>query len=151
MNDVYASLLVAHVLLGLIGCTCSFVLTYLLIKENWERIVLTKVACTASLTYVLSWFFGGWYYAKYYGVNVKPSIIGGEYSWAHLIFMEAKEHVFIFLPFTSLALALIVYCASDVMRSDSTFKKHVLIFSLVNTLLAIVITLSGVLITGGTR
>lgn len=151
MSDLFASLLVAHVLLGLIGVVCSFVLSYLLIKNNWERLVLVKVAAVSFVTYALSWFLGGWYYAKYYGSNVKPSIISGDYTWAHLIFMEAKEHAFIFLPFSAFMLTVIVYFASDSMRSNAKFKKQVLIFSLVNTVLAVIITLSGVLITGGAR
>jgi hypothetical protein len=37
---------------------------------------------------------------------VRPIILAGPTPWAHLIVMEAKEHIFIFLPIIALALSV---------------------------------------------
>lgn len=47
--------------------------------------------------FVASWIAGGYYYVVYYGSLVKPSIKSGSAPWAHSIFMEVKEHIFLFI------------------------------------------------------
>lgn len=77
--------------------------------------------------------------------------MAGEFRWAHSIIMEVKEHIFLFLPFASLALALVIYLKFDALLTDQVFRRKVIQLSIAVTVLAIIITLSGVLITGGAR
>jgi hypothetical protein len=41
-----------------------------------------------------------------YGSQVKPIILAGLHPWVHKVVMEAKEHIFIFLPIIAFALAI---------------------------------------------
>jgi hypothetical protein len=49
---------------------------------------------------------GGYNYLTSYGSQVKPLILAGLYPWAHEIVMEAKEHIFVFLPIITFALSI---------------------------------------------
>jgi len=37
---------------------------------------------------------------------VRPVILAGPTPWAHIIVMEAKEHIFVFLPIIAIALSI---------------------------------------------
>jgi hypothetical protein len=52
------------------------------------------------------WMAGGYNYLTSYGSQVKPLILAGLYPWAHEIVMEAKEHIFVFLPIITFALSI---------------------------------------------
>lgn len=151
MSTFFAGLLIAHVLFGLMGTIGSFRLTFMLIKEAADVRVLRFVSLSSFCAFVASWFTGGWYYWKYYGAAVKPVIVGGEFPWAHLVFMEAKEHIFLFLPFASLVLALLIWLKGDTFSTNPILRKKVMALALAVTILAIIVTVSGVLITGGAR
>jgi hypothetical protein len=98
-----------------------------------------------------SWISGGYYYWFYYGDKVKPVIKAGEYVWAHTIVMEAKEHIFLILPIASFVLALIAWSSTDRLNTDIGLKGAVTYFAATITVLAVVMALSGILITGGAR
>jgi len=66
--------------------------------------ILVEIALILFLT---SWASGAYYYVIHYGKNVKPIIVAGSYPWAHTFFMEAKEHVFLIIPFLALVLWLV--------------------------------------------
>jgi hypothetical protein len=150
MSTLFGSLLVAHILLGLIGVFISFAVSLMLLKrETTHRTI--RYAYYACVAYVFSWFTGGYYYWFYYGTQVKPKIMGGNFAWAHAVFMEAKEHVFLFLPFASFALAVVLHYAIDCFNSEPVLKKRTAALSVAVTAVAVVITLSGVLITGSAR
>ena len=65
--------------------------------------------------------------------------------------MEAKEHVFLLLPFATLCIALVLWFTADELATDGVLKKKIMLLSLIITIIAIIITLSGILITGGAR
>ncbi len=151
MSTLFAVLLIVHVVLGLVGVMASFRVTFLLLRPEVQIRSLKCTSMLAFLSYIISWLSGGWYYWKYYGASVKPKIIGGDYAWAHAIFMEAKEHVFLFLPFVTFCVWLIIWKKADTFPTDTLLRKRMMILSLCITLVATIITLSGVLITGGAR
>lgn len=151
MSTTFATLLSLHVILGLIGVMASFAAAFMLLKSELALGFLKRVSLLAFLSYLTSWFTGGWYYWKYYGSVVKPKIMGGDYTWAHAVFTESKEHVFLFLPFAAFALFLLIYTHGEALRNDVLLKKRVSTLALIITFIGAVITLSGVLITGGAR
>lgn len=151
MSTFFAALLVAHVGFGLIGVMASFRVTFLLLSKKFEAYSLKRDSLIAFSSYIISWFTGGWYYWKYYGTEVKPKIVGGDFSWAHLIVMEAKEHVFLFLPFATFCLALLLWLGADTFEKDHLLRKSSVFLSVCITIVAVVIALSGILITGGAR
>ncbi len=149
MSPLFATLLSAHILLGVIGVSASVVAAYCLIRPKIDALPL-RAAWIATLSYILSWLSGGWYYWKFYGASVKPAILENT-PWAHLIFMEAKEHVFLFLPFAALVFSLVLYTHKEALISDDTLRKQTLFLALAIAGIAVIITLSGVLISGGSR
>lgn len=151
MTTLFAATLILHVLFGLLGLIASFWVTFHLFGAIHNHRTLVRSSALAFISYILSWFAGGWYYWKYYGAIVKPKIVGGDYVWAHAIFMEVKEHIFLFLPFASLCIFVILWLAGDSLRDNGLLRRRVAMLSFFVTLLATIVTLSGVLITGGAR
>ena len=149
MSILFAITLSAHVILGIVGLIASFTATLTLIKIGGSIKTRTVAAWLAAVSYVLSWLSGGYYYVFYYGSNVKPVIKDGEFPWAHLIFMEFKEHAFLFLPFATVALALAV------TRITETKNPHLLpsvrLLAILITIIATAVTLSGILVSGAAR
>lgn len=64
-----------------------------------------------------SWIVGGYYYVTYYGSLVKPIIQSGSAPWAHIIAMEAKEHVFLFLIPIAITLLLLAKLSPERLKS----------------------------------
>src|SRR3989344_2958174 len=54
-------------------------------------------AMIGCVGFIMTWIVGGYYYVKFYGPLVKPTILKGMAPWAHAIAMEAKEHIFLFV------------------------------------------------------
>lgn len=151
MSTLFGTLLSLHVILGLVGVIASFWTTFLLLRNELSRCTLTAVSLVAFVSYILSWFTGGWYYWKHYGTVVKPVIMSGKYPWAHSIFTEAKEHTFLFLPFVALMLTVLLWFGFDSVSSDQNLKRKTMFLSLTITIVGTIVALSGVLITGGAR
>lgn len=66
------------------------------------------------VSYGATWVIGGYYYVKFYGSLVKPIIKAGSAPWAHLIAMEAKEHIFLF----AIPLAITIYLLTRLEASE---------------------------------
>lgn len=149
MGTLYAVTLSAHVILGIIGLIASFATTLILFRQGGSVRRRTVWAWTACVAYIVSWLSGGYYYVFYYGGVVKPIIKEGPYAWGHLVFMEFKEHAFLLLPVATFALAVAV--------SRVTEEKHPELLSSVRTLaviitvIATIVTLSGIIISGSAR
>jgi len=140
-----------HVIFGLVGIIASYAVFMGLLKRNLFLSFLRISSITAFLGYILSWFSGGYYYVLYYGDNVKPIIKAGDYPWAHSFFMETKEHIFLFLPVLSLVLAIIIYMFGDQLDRNQSLKNKTAMLAGAITILATLITLSGVVISGSAR
>src|SRR3989344_4330795 len=93
-----------HAALGEIGALAFLWVLVELISPTESRVRrATTVAFIGILFLVLAWVVGGYYYITDYGALVKPVIKAGPFSWAHSVITETKEHVFLFLPFLSIA------------------------------------------------
>lgn len=144
-------LLIAHVILGIIGVAASYAVWLDLLKKSPSLGFLKKAAAVSFFSYLLSWFSGGYYYVLYYGGVQKPKIIAGAYPWAHKIFTEAKEHIFIFLPFAVLALLVVVWKSNQDLSSNESLRKAAAFLAGVITVLGVAITLAGIIISGAVR
>lgn len=151
MSPLLQTLLSSHVIFGLVGVTAVYAVLMSVLKREPSLRFLKYSSLTALVSYVISWVTGGYYYVVYYGGAVKPLIKEGDFPWAHLIFMEAKEHAFLFLPFASLALVLMFWFSGDKILSDSKLKNAVAIFAAVIAVIALFITISGMVVTGSAR
>lgn len=151
MTPLFKVLLITHVLLGLLGAMATYAVWLGVLKKNPSIRFLKNASLVSFVSFMGSWFSGGYYYVKYYGDMVRPRILGGNYPWAHQIFTESKEHVFLFLPFAALALMVLVWCMGDRLGTDENLRKKTAFFAGAVTAVAIFITLAGIGISGGAR
>ena len=143
--------LVAHIIFGLLGIMALYATWMVLLRDKLNLRFARWSSTTAVVSLVLSWLSGGYYYTMYYGTTVKPIIKDGAYPWAHSVFMEAKEHVFLFLPFLAIVIAASVFLLGDRLTPESKFKRPLVFVTGLSFILGVAITLSGVLISGAVR
>lgn len=143
--------LLLHIMFGIVAVIGAYGAWMSLLRKE-SRIGSLKIFSALSFfSFMLSWLAGGYYYLVYYGANVKPLIIKGKYSWAHTVIMEAKEHIFIFLPFLALILLCGIIVFGDTVNSDPRLKRPLVVIAGIITVLGIAITLSGMAISGAVR
>ncbi|EKD78686.1 MAG: hypothetical protein ACD_41C00299G0011 [uncultured bacterium] len=145
MTILLATMLVLHVLLGVIGTMSAYVVWRELLRSQPRPSWLKWYSLTTWVTWLGAWLAGGYYYVFYYGEQVKPVIKAGEYAWAHSVVTEWKEHVFLFLPFLAFATWF------ELRSSQLTHQRALVWSSGVMWLLSLCITAAGVLISGAVQ
>lgn len=88
-------------------------------------------AIIGFVSYILTWVIGGYYYVKFYGPLVKPVIKAGSAPWAHLIAMEAKEHIFLFVIPIAVTILLLARLNADELQSLGLRKGMIRITAIV--------------------
>lgn len=151
MSNAFAIFLILHVILGLISVICSYAMLLQLVRKNTSLSFLKKTSLLNLLSIWGSWLTGGYYYVLYYGPNIKPLIIGGDYTWAHMIIMEAKEHIFLMMPFAATVFCALVFLLKDNFLTNEKLKRRTAALVVIFTILGTIMALSGVLISGGAR
>lgn len=136
---------------GLLGVIALYAVWMSILKKTPSLTSLKISSLTALVSLLLSWFSGGYYYVTYYGDAVKPIIKGGDFPWAHLVFMETKEHVFLMLPFVAVVLAAAFWLQGDRALTDPKIKRSLAILAAVATVIGIFIALAGIIVSGGAR
>ncbi|TET90085.1 MAG: hypothetical protein E3J35_07630 [Methanomassiliicoccales archaeon] len=138
-----------HVALGELGAIAFlWVFVELLDPTPARRKRAQIVALVGTALLISSWVVGGFYYVTYYGTNVKPVIKSGPQPWAHNVFMEVKEHVFLLLPFLAVVLNFLLFGVDPTKRRN---KSSMLILSLAVFGLGMLMALLGFLISSGYR
>lgn len=141
--------LITHVISGVIAIGLIHLVFMHLIKKspNWRY--LSAVSLSSVILFLVSWVTSAFYYVTYYGKSVKPKIVEGPYPWAHQIFMEAKEHIFILIPFLAISLYLCIKILEK--NQDDRFKKAVSILALIALILGTFVAGAGILVSGAVR
>lgn len=145
--------LISHIFFGLLGVILFYAVLMNIVKQiDLQKIkFLRRSALFGFLSFTLSWLTGGYYYFLYYGAAVKPTILAGKYPWAHSIIMEAKEHIFLFLPFAALVITLLFYFFGDKIEQNQNIKKSVILLSVVIVIIGTLMALMGIIISGAVR
>lgn len=151
MTAIFKFLLVFHVITGVLGVAAFYAVWLSFLRRKFAAKSLRRRSFAGLALLVLSWLSGGYYYATYYGQAVRAVIKGGKYPWAHTVFMEAKEHIFLFLPFLALAAAVIIAKFGDGLESRPMLQKSLAALCGVLVLLGTIVTLSGAVISGAVR
>lgn len=149
MSTVLTIALVSHILLGVIGTMTAYVVWRELLRAQPHSTHLRRSSLATLFTWLGAWLSGGYYYTVYYGANVKPVIKAGQYAWAHSVFMEWKEHIFLFLPFLALVLWLAV--RREPISSSISLKGPLVWLSGLTWFLALFITGAGILVSGAVQ
>lgn len=151
MSALLQNLLISHVIFGLLGIIAFYGVWMGLMKRVISLKFLRQFSFLGFIFLMLSWLTGGYYYVIYYGKAVKPVIKSGQFPWAHLIFMEAKEHIFLFLPFLSLVTFAVLMFLGRRLEKNPALKRSLIWLAGVIVVLGIVITLSGMIISGAVK
>lgn len=148
MNPLLTSSLIAHIFLGLaaISFFVAVFLNLMTVRPNLRSLKVNSFL--GLLSFLGSWIASGYYYVAYYGKAVKPIIKAGHYPWVHNILMETKEHIFLFLPFLSVAVVAIIWLHGSQLENEPRLKRVVTVLTLTIVILGIIITFAGMAISG---
>ncbi len=148
------SLIGIHAILGELGIVAFLWVFVEMLNSTPSCLRRAKLAAFLGVIFFFaSWIVGGYYYSTDYGSIVKPVIKEGPQPWAHLVFTEAKEHIFLFLPFLSIfAYALIrKYQSSLSGDKNPSVKKAILILCIAILIIGAMMAVMGYLISSGYR
>lgn len=152
MSDTLATFLIIHVLAGVIGVFLFGVVALELLKNKSSLRLLRWFSFFGFLSFAgVLWFSAGYYYVLYYGKAVKPIIKASKYPWAHTVIMEAKEHIFLFLPFAALVITLIFYLFGNNLEQNPKIKKTVFVLTAIVVIIGVAVALMGIIISGAVR
>ncbi|MEK9150944.1 MAG: hypothetical protein AAB411_02570 [Patescibacteria group bacterium] len=140
--------LIVHIVVGLIAVAAFYAVLVNLLKSRLNFSSLRFFSLAGVIGIFLSWFTGGYYYAVYYGQAVKPIIKKSGYPWIHNVLMEAKEHVFLFLPFLAIVLALAIWFLESEILADEKLKRYLILTAGAAFVLGLFIVLMGMAISG---
>lgn len=122
-----------------------------LFNPNEKSIERAKTAATIGVLFIFAaWLVGGISYLFFYP-DVKQVILGGPEAWAHDIFTETKEHIFLFIPILAvLALTTLNTFGDDIIRNEKARIGLMILAGLV-VLLGLSMAGMGYLISSGAR
>lgn len=151
MTLLHTTSLVLHVLFGVSGVIASYAVLMELLRRQPKGKGLKQKSVIAFVFYLLSWLTGGFYYLQVYGAQVKPLILAGPFPWAHSIFTETKEHIFIFLPFLALVTVLALFGNHSDLAEQPKLKKSLVWFVSLQFAFGVFISLAGFIMSGAVR
>jgi hypothetical protein len=148
MSELFSTLLVIHVIIGILGVGASYAILLTLLKRKPNLSLLRIYSLTTFLSFLISWGTGGYYYVFRYGDEVKPVIKEGLYPWAHTLFMEAKEHIFLFLPVMAFTTLLALWAYGEGIVENNTLRRALILIAVMMVIFGTFITASGIFISG---
>ena len=151
MTQALQTYLSIHVLIGVTGIAATYITLMWLFKRELPMKSLKVSSLIAFITYITSWITGGFYYVVYYGGNVKPIIKEGPNPWIHLIIMEVKEHIFLFLPLLSFVALLVIWLKGDRLTENKSLRNWLALVVAITLAIGIFMALGGMLISGAAR
>jgi len=151
MTQALSSLLGIHVTIGVIGIIASYATLIWLFKREIPVRLLKISSITAFVAYITAWITGGYYYVMYYGSSVKPIIKEGPTPWVHLVVMEVKEHIFLFLPILAFVILLVVWLKGQTLQANRPLRDALALVALITLLIAVSMALGGIVISGSAR
>ncbi len=110
-----------------------------------------KAAILGVVCFLTVWITGGFYYVVHYGPNVKPLILAGPQPWAHKIVMEAKEHIFLFLPFLAVSALGLISSLGNSLIKDKRSRRTVQWLSAMCVIIGMAMALMGYMISTAAR
>src|ERR1700722_7858056 len=117
------AILLAHATFGVLGTISAlwvFVETLNARDENLTRI--RAAALAAAIFMVMAWILGGYWYLHFYPLE-RAMILKGPWPFAHNLFMETKEHLFLMTLILSFYLPI---AARDQLPSSAAARRMVL-------------------------
>lgn len=119
-------IMMSHVFFGVLGTLAGlwvFVEILNVREGNKDRIRSLSIVVAALIW--TSYLIAGFYYVAYYG-TYNPIVKAGPWPWAHLFFMEVKEHTFFMLLLLSTYLPIVVH-NRDVLTDKSAYYRYLVL------------------------
>ena len=117
------AILLAHAMFGVLGTVLAvwvFVETLNAQEQNAQRIRMATLA--VAICMCAAWILGGYWYLHFYPAE-KAIILKGPWPFAHNLFMETKEHLFLMTLILSFYLPI---AARDQLHANTAARKMVL-------------------------
>lgn len=152
--DFYHILLLIHIGLGEFTGLCFLWVAVDTLNRTESGLRRARyISAAGAVSSVMAWFAGGFYYVRHYGSVVKPVLIAetSNLKWAHKVVIEAKEHIFLFIPILAVSAFLIYYKAGSWSEIDEVASKKAAFLSLLIFLLAFLMAAMGAIVSGSVR
>ncbi len=115
--------LLAHAAFGVAGCLAAVWVFVEALNAQPANAVRTKTAAVvAAICMAGAWICGGYWYVHFYPPE-KVLILKGPWPFAHSLFMETKEHLFLI---TAILAFLLPIAARERLYSNPAARKLVL-------------------------
>ena len=144
-NDL---ILLAHATLGVLGTLSAlwvFVETLNAQEQNAKRI--RRLAVAVAILMGVAGSLGGYWYLRFYPIE-RALILKGPWPFAHSLFMETKEHLFLMTLILAFYLPI---AARDRLYSNAIARKMVLCVSMLIVLTGLSIEGAGAVIDHGVK
>jgi len=139
-----------HLVFAILGIDLFLWLAGEVIANPVGRLRMRLVAVFGVISFILTWIVGGYYYVVYYGSLVKPIIKAGVAPWAHVIAMEAKEHLFLFIIPLALTAVFLSFLKKEQIESFG-LKRTFLSLTVLVAFLGLFLGLLGYIISAAAR
>lgn len=141
-----------HAVFGELGALAFLWVLVELLNPNESRVRRAATVATIGVAFfLLAWIAGGYYYLTEYQSIVKPVIKAGPLPWAHYVITETKEHVFLFIPFLSIAAWSIIKSYGIELVRDKKMRIAVILLSGLIVIMAFSMAGMGFIISSGFR
>jgi hypothetical protein len=142
------AILLAHATVGVLGTLSAlwvFVEALNAREQNAERI--RRIALAVAFFMCAALILGGYWYLHFYPAE-RALILKGPWPFAHNLFMETKEHLFLMTLILSLYLPI---AARDRLYSSTVARKMVLAVSMLIVVTGLTIEGAGAVIDHGVK
>ena len=117
-------LLLLHPAMGMVMMGMLVWILAQLQHETCSYRMLKRLSVTVALLGLAIWITAGYWYVVYYPAE-KMDILHGAMPWAHTLFMETKEHLFLSVAILALYLPIVVFSEGSEGYLDLQGRKLV--------------------------
>ena len=139
-----------HLGFGIIGIDAFLWLVGILKGDGGSQKSMVITAIIGTISFVVSWIAGGYYYVVYYGTLVKPVIKSGVAPWVHNIVMETKEHIFLFIIPLAMTVLFITFLNKEEM-DRLNLRRIALWLSLAIAVIGLLVGAMGFMVSAAAR
>jgi len=145
MSDV---ILLAHATCGVLGTLAAVWVFVEALNAQEQNARRTRVAAWAVAIFMSgAWILGGYWYLRFYPAD-RAMILKGPWPFAHSVFMETKEHLFLMTLILAFYLTIV---ARERLYENAAARKMALCVAMLIVLTGLAIEGSGAVINHGVK
>ncbi|MFY9725963.1 MAG: hypothetical protein WB579_09595 [Bryobacteraceae bacterium] len=142
------AILLAHATFGVTGCLAAlWVFVEALNAQPGNATRIRTAAFVTALAMAAAWLCGGYWYVYFYPAD-RILILGGPWPFAHNLFMETKEYLFLI---TAILAFLLPVAAREKLPSNAVARKLVLSVAGLIVITGLAVEGSGAIIEHGVK